>query len=161
YTNAGKSTLLNTMTNADVLAEDKLFATLDTRSRRYRLPSGHTIVLSDTVGFIRDLPKELFAAFRATFEEAADADLLLQVIDAADPSFEIHLETTDKLIESLSLGHVPRLLVFNKCDLIPATRAAQLAFEHDAVTITAHARAPLVRLDERIERALVEAGRLT
>jgi GTPase len=161
YTNAGKSTLLNTMTHADVLAEDKLFATLDTRSRRYRLPSGHTIVLSDTVGFIRDLPKELFAAFRATFEEAADADLLLQVVDASDPSYEIHLETTDKLVESLSLGHVPRLLVLNKCDLVPSSRAAQLAFEHDAVTISALDRASLSRLDERIERALRESGRIT
>jgi GTPase len=161
YTNAGKSTLLNTLTAADVLAEDKLFATLDTRSRRYRLPSGHTIVLSDTVGFIRDLPKELFAAFRATFEEAADADLLLQIVDASDPSYEIHLETTDKLVESLSLGHVPRLVVFNKCDLVPSARAAQLAFEHDAVAISALDRASLARLDERIERALRESGRIT
>jgi GTPase len=161
YTTAGKSTLLNTLTAADVLAEDKLFATLDTRSRRYRLPSGHTIVLSDTVGFIRDLPKELFAAFRATFEEAADADLLLQIVDASDPSYEIHLETTDKLVESLSLGHVPRLVVFNKCDLVPSARAAQLAFEHDAVAISALDRASLARLDERIERALRESGRIT
>jgi GTPase len=160
YTNAGKSTLLNTMTHAGVLAEDKLFATLDTRSRRYRLPSGHTVVLSDTVGFIRDLPKELFAAFRATFEEASDADLLLQVVDASDPSFEIHLETTEKLIEALSLGHVPRLVVLNKCDLLPSSRAAQLAFEHDAVAISALDRASLARLDERIERALQESGRL-
>ena len=86
YTNAGKSTLLNTLTGADVLAEDKLFATLDTRSRRLALPATEReVVITDTVGFIRDLPKDLFAAFRATFEEAADADLLLHVVDASDP----------------------------------------------------------------------------
>lgn len=160
YTNAGKSTLLNTMTNANVLAEDKLFATLDTRSRRYRLASGETIVLSDTVGFIRDLPKELFAAFRATFEEAADADLLLQVVDASDPNFETHLETTEKLIDELSLRHIPRLVVFNKCDLIPRSQAAQLAYEHDAVTISALDKRSLGILEERIARKLTEAGRL-
>ena len=90
YTNAGKSTLLNTLTGADVLAEDKLFATLDTRSRTLRCGwagwGEREVVITDTVGFIRDLPKDLFAAFRATFEEAADADLLLHVVDASDPA---------------------------------------------------------------------------
>jgi GTPase len=82
YTNAGKSTLLNTLTGSDVVAEDKLFATLDPRSRRLRFPEEREVVITDTVGFIRELPKDLFAAFRATFEEVADADLILVVVDA-------------------------------------------------------------------------------
>ena len=120
YTNAGKSTLLNTLTGADVLAEDKLFATLDTRSRTLRVGwagyGDREVVLTDTVGFIRDLPKDLFAAFRATFEEAADADLLLHVVDASDPAQRaITSRTTEKLLEELDLAALPRLLVFNKC----------------------------------------------
>src|SRR5207237_4644566 len=116
YTNAGKSTLLNTLTHADVLAEDKLFATLDTRSRRLRFPEEREVVITDTVGFIRDLPKDLFAAFRATFEETADADLLLHIVDAADPAKQKHIETTEKLLAELSLEGITRLLVFNKAD---------------------------------------------
>ena len=116
YTNAGKSTLLNALTGSDVVAEDKLFATLDTRSRALRLPSGRDVIVTDTVGFIRDLPKDLFAAFRATFDETKDADLLLHVIDASDPCRGEHVETTEKLLVDLGLERVPRILVFNKCD---------------------------------------------
>jgi GTP-binding protein HflX len=116
YTNAGKSTLLNALTGSDVLAEDKLFATLDTRSRTMRLPSGRDVIVTDTVGFIRDLPKDLFAAFRATFDETQDADLLLHVIDASDPCRSDHVDTTEKLLVDLGLERVPRILVFNKCD---------------------------------------------
>jgi len=116
YTNAGKSTLLNALTGSNVTAEDKLFATLDTRSRTTRLPSGRDIIVTDTVGFIRDLPKDLFAAFRATLDETQDADLLLHVIDASDPCRSEHVETTEKLLVDLGLERVPRLLVFNKCD---------------------------------------------
>src|SRR6185436_13464019 len=126
YTNAGKSTLLNTLTHSDVLAEDKLFATLDTRSRRLRFPEEREVVITDTVGFIRDLPKDLFAAFRATFEETADADLLLHVVDAADPAKDQHVETTEKLLAELSLLDIPRLLVFNKIDLVPPAEAIAL-----------------------------------
>jgi len=122
YTNAGKSTLLNTMTGADVLAEDKLFATLDTRSRTLRVGwagyGDREVVVTDTVGFIRDLPKDLFAAFRATFEEAADADLLLHVVDASDPAKDEHIRTTAKLLEELELHRIPRILVYNKADLL-------------------------------------------
>ncbi len=103
YTNAGKSTLLNTMTGATVLAENKLFATLDTRSRTLRVGwagyGDREVVVTDTVGFIRDLPKDLFAAFRATFEEAADADLLLHVVDASDAAKDEHMATTHKVLE--------------------------------------------------------------
>ncbi len=116
YTNAGKSTLLNTLTGSNVVAEDKLFATLDTRSRALRLPSGRDVIMTDTVGFIRDLPKDLFAAFRATFDETQDADLLLHVVDASDPCRSEHVDTTEKLLVDLGLERVPRILVFNKCD---------------------------------------------
>jgi GTP-binding protein HflX len=122
YTNAGKSTLLNALTGSAVLVENKLFATLDTRSRRLQLGPTLGVVLTDTVGFIRDLPRELFSAFKATFEEAAEADLLLHVVDAADPGYEDQIRTTEELLRELELIGVPRLLVLNKCD--------QLAPEH-------------------------------
>jgi GTP-binding protein HflX len=125
YTNAGKSTLLNSLTRAGVLAEDKLFATLDPRARRLTLPDGRVVVLTDTVGFIRNMPDDLFAAFRSTFEEAADADLLLELIDASDPEHEEHLSATGDVLEELELGLRPRLSVYNKLDrLSPEERAA-------------------------------------
>jgi len=137
YTNAGKSTLLNTLTDAGVLAENKLFATLDTRSRRLSLPQGNAIVLSDTVGFIRDMPKDLFAAFRATFEEAQDANLLLELVDAADEEEETHRRETEKLIEELGLSLVPRLRVYNKADRITPERAEELGHEPDTLVVSA------------------------
>src|SRR5579864_4704430 len=122
YTNAGKSTLLNTLTGADVLAEDRLFATLETRSRTLRCGwagwGEREVVLTDTVGFIRNLPKDLFAAFRATFEEAADADLLLHVVDASDAASDEHVRTVLNVLGELDLGALPRLLVFSKMDLL-------------------------------------------
>jgi GTP-binding protein HflX len=125
YTNAGKSTLLNRLTDAGVLAEDKLFATLDPRARRLTLPDGRETVLTDTVGLIRAMPKDLFAAFRATFEEAADADLIVEVIDASDVEYEEHLETTEAVLADLELAQKPRLRVYNKADrLEPDQRAA-------------------------------------
>ncbi len=138
YTNAGKSTLLNSLTGASVLAEDKLFATLDTRSRRLRFPEEREVVITDTVGFIRDLPKDLFSAFRATFEEAADADLLLHVIDASDPARDTQIETTEALLAELGLGHIPRILVYNKVDLLPKEQARLLGWgRSDRVAISA------------------------
>jgi GTP-binding protein HflX len=163
YTNAGKSTLLNTLTYSEVLAEDKLFATLDTRSRRLRFPEEREVVLTDTVGFIRDLPKDLFAAFRATFEEAADADLLLHVVDAADPAKAKHIETTEKLLSELELGSVTRLLVFNKVDLVSAGEAETLRRQHpDAIFVSATrretTRALLDRMAQRLADKWVEAA---
>ena len=155
YTNAGKSTLLNTLTDSDVLAEDKLFATLDTRSRRLRFPEEREVVITDTVGFIRDLPKDLFAAFRATFEETADADLLLHVVDAADPARTKHIETTEKLLAELSLLDIPRLLVFNKIDLVPPTEAVALRRSRsDAVFLCAKSRETTRALLDRIAEQL-------
>jgi len=130
YTNAGKSTLLNTLTGAGVLAEDRLFATLDTRSRRLRFPEEREVIITDTVGFIRDLPKDLFAAFRATFEEAADADLLLHVVDAGDPARDQHIETTEALLTELELIHIPRIVVFNKVDTVDKGEVRRLLLGH-------------------------------
>jgi GTP-binding protein HflX len=161
YTNAGKSTLLNTLTGADVLAEDKLFATLDTRSRTLRCGwagwGEREVVITDTVGFIRDLPKDLFAAFRATFEEAADADLLLVVVDASDDAREDHIRTVEKLLEELELTDIPRLLVYNKIDLIDAPHQRALAREHPrAAFVSATNRETTRPLIERIARELAE-----
>jgi GTPase len=157
YTNAGKSTLLNTLTDSDVLAEDKLFATLDTRSRRLRFPEEREVVITDTVGFIRDLPKDLFAAFRATFEETADADLLLHVVDAADPAQAKHIETTEKLLAELSLLDIPRVLVFNKIDLVPPAEAIALRKSRsDAVFLCAKRRETTRALLDRIAELLAD-----
>ena len=120
YTNAGKSTLLNALTNAEVLAEDKLFATLDPTSRRLRFPQEREVIITDTVGFIRDLPKDLVAAFRATLEELDDASLLLHVVDAADPARDEQVEAVERILGSLGLMDKPRLMVWNKADLLPA-----------------------------------------
>jgi len=118
YTNAGKSTLLNTLTQAGVLAENKLFATLDPRARQLTLPSQQKVILSDTVGFIRDMPETLFTAFRATFEEAADADVLVEVVDLSDPEYPEHMRATADLLNQLELGDRPRITVLNKVDLL-------------------------------------------
>ena len=125
YTNAGKSTLLNALTGADVLAEDQLFATLDTTNRKWllrqdaaHLPSRQKeVILVDTVGFIRDLPKDLIEAFRATLEEAADADLLLHVIDDAQDGEDRRVEAVHEVLDAIGCGEIPRLIVRNKCDL--------------------------------------------
>jgi len=157
YTNAGKSTLLNALTDSDVIVEDKLFATLDTRSRRLRFPREREIVITDTVGFIRDLPEELFAAFRATFEEAQDADLLLHVLDAADPNLEAQIRTTDKLLEELELSHVPRLAVYNKADCLPEGEAAEAAKDREGIAVSALDRKTLGPLLDRMEYLLFVA----
>jgi GTP-binding protein HflX len=158
YTNAGKSTLLNALTDSDVLAEDKLFATLDTRSRRIRFPREREVVITDTVGLIRDLPKDLFAAFRATFEEAQDADLLLHVVDVSDPSLSDHMQTTEKVLGDLSLAGVPRLLVFNKADALLDGEAARIAAGRGGIAVSALDRASLEPLLLEIERRLYPDG---
>jgi GTP-binding protein HflX len=159
YTNAGKSTLLNTITGASVLAEDKLFATLDTRARRLRIPDGTEIVLTDTVGFIRNMPKELFAAFRATFEEAADADLLLEVVDASDPEHETHVETTRKLLEELELSTLPILRVYNKLDRLTPDEVAAIHNDPETVGLSAIDKASTRQLLDRIGVDLAAALR--
>ena len=123
YTNAGKSTLLNRLTDAGILAENKLFATLDPTTRKYELPSGRELLLTDTVGFIRNLPHHLIRAFRSTLEEAKFADAILILVDASDPEADSQLEVTEKLLYDLGASDKPILYVFNKCDV--STDAAQ------------------------------------
>ncbi len=154
YTNAGKSTLLNTLTDAGVLAEDKLFATLDTRSRKLHLGPDQEIVLTDTVGFIRDLPRDLWSAFKATFEEAAEADLLLHVVDVADPAYEDHIHATEELLRELTLLGVPRVLVLNKSDKLPAGQSGELARRYEGVAVSATDRTTLTALAERLRKEL-------
>lgn len=119
YTNAGKSSLLNALTGADVLVEDKLFATLDTSTRRFEVKPGMTALLIDTVGFIRRLPHSLVKAFRSTLEEAVRANLLIHVLDAADPGIEDCRQTTVSVLSELGAGEIPAITVLNKCDLLP------------------------------------------
>ncbi|MGM9992493.1 MAG: GTPase HflX [Candidatus Bruticola sp.] len=116
YTNAGKSTILRTLTGAEILVEDRLFATLDPTSRRLRLPSGRRTVLIDTVGFIQDLPEDLAKAFRATLEELRDADILLHIVDISNPEFANQIMAVQQILEELALDDIPQLVVFNKID---------------------------------------------
>jgi GTP-binding protein HflX len=118
YTNAGKSTLLNTLTQSEVHAEQRMFATLDPTSRRLRLPREQEIIINDTVGFIRDLPPGLLAAFRATLEEITGSDLLLHLVDTANPRWQQQIESVERILQELELAKIPRLLVFNKADLV-------------------------------------------
>lgn len=118
YTNAGKSTLLNTLTDSKVYAEKKMFATLDPTSRRLRLPIEQEVIINDTVGFIRDLPEALVAAFRATLEEISDSNLLIHVVDASNSNCLAHIDSVDKILTELKLNEIPKLIVLNKTDLL-------------------------------------------
>ena len=122
YTNAGKSTLLNALTNAGVLAENKLFATLDPTSRSLKLPDGRSVLLVDTVGFISRLPHDLVEAFKSTLEEVVYADLILNICDASDIEFEEHLKVTKRVVSELGASDKPMLTVYNKCDKAPNLR---------------------------------------
>lgn len=137
YTNAGKSTLLNTLTRSEVLVEDKLFATLDPTSRRMRFPDERELIVTDTVGFIRELPQDLVNAFRATLEELSEADLLLHVVDASDPAMEEQRRSVEKILFELDLADKPRLLVYNKIDRLDAEGFASLPFDREAVALSA------------------------
>jgi len=126
YTNAGKSTLLNALTASDVLAEKRMFATLDPTSRRLRLPRDQEVIINDTVGFIRDLPPDLIAAFRATLEEIADSDLIIHLIDASNPRWAQQVESVEKVLSELGFDQIPRLRVLNKSDLVDGEMLAAI-----------------------------------
>jgi GTP-binding protein HflX len=169
YTNAGKSTLLNTLTHSDVLAEDKLFATLDPTTRRLRFPYEREIIIADTVGFIRDLPRDLAQAFRATLEELDEADLLVHVVDAADPAREQQTAAVEAILTDLGLAETPRLVVLNKMDLVPEeerdalVRAARVEGgrpDIPVVAISAQDAVTTTPLLAAIEDALWRDGRL-
>jgi len=118
YTNAGKSTLLNSLTSSHVLTEERMFATLDPTTRRLRLPRDQEVIINDTVGFIRDLPPDLLAAFRSTLEEIAESSLLIHLIDSANPRWHQQITSVDRILTELEFERIPRLLVFNKLDLV-------------------------------------------
>jgi len=140
YTNAGKSTLFNTLTRSSVLVEDKLFATLDPTSRRLRLPDGRDVILTDTVGFIRDIPEDLMAAFRATFEELNEASVLVHVVDASNPDAGEHIESVKRILSELGLAGVKTLLVLNKTDLIDENEIELRKREFQGIPMSALSR---------------------
>ncbi len=150
YTNAGKSSLLNLLSGSEIMAKDMLFATLDTTTRRVELPDGQPLLLTDTVGFVRNLPHRLVEAFKATLEEAVIADFLIHVLDAASDQVDQFKATTEKVLEELGAGDKPMILVFNKIDLIDPERLKGLKLAHP------HACFISVREDEGVQ-SLVDA----
>lgn len=154
YTNAGKSTLLNALTRSSTHVEDKMFATLDTASRRLRFPREREVVITDTVGFIRDLPKDLMAAFRATLEELQDADLLLHVVDASNPRFEQQIASVENILAELNIGGKRMMLLFNKIDRIAPEEAENLARRFHATGISALDEGTFPPLLQAIEEQL-------
>ncbi len=156
YTNAGKSTLLNALTNSKVLVEDRLFATLDPKSSRLRFPRDTEAVITDTVGLIRNLPKELFAAFRATLEELHEADVLLHLIDVGNPDFENHITAVEKILEDLELVSKPTIRVFNKEDRIADRELLDtLCRRFDAIAVSALNPSTFRPLLDRLEWLIV------
>lgn len=161
YTNAGKSTLLNTMTRSGVDAEDKLFATLDPTSRRVRFPEEHEVILTDTVGFIRNLPDDLMHAFRATLEEVVEADLLLHVVDASSPALDTHLSEVRETLIALNADQIPTLLVLNKMDAVAPDLREGLTRRHGGRPCSAQTGEGLQELMAVLEHRLFQQGRKT
>jgi len=152
YTNAGKSTLMRAVTGADVYVADQLFATLDTRTRRWKLPNFGDVLLSDTVGFVRNLPHHLVASFRSTLEEANRADLLLHVVDASSPEAKLQIETVEKVLDEIGIDHDNMILVLNKVDNCPDRSFVDIlrVQYENAVTVSAVTGEGIERLRERI-----------
>ncbi len=154
YTNAGKSTLLNKVTRSKVKAEDALFATLDPTSRRFRFPQEREIILTDTVGFIRRLPKDLVQAFRATLEEVTQADLLIHVVDASDPELDLHIRAVEEILDALGAGETPVVLVLNKIDLVEPAAWRALADRSKGIPVSSRNGWGLERLLTTMEDVL-------
>jgi GTP-binding protein HflX len=158
YTNAGKSTLLNRLTHSKVLVEDKLFATLDPVSRRFRFPEEREILITDTVGFIEDLPKTLVRAFKATLEELEEADLLLHVVDASNGDVEHHIRAVEEVLLELNLEGHQLMLVWNKSDLADPTQLEQrlnVSGGHALSALTGEGTRALL---DKVERALFRSN---
>jgi GTP-binding protein HflX len=154
YTNAGKSTLLNVLTNSHVSAQDRVFETLDTTRRRLRFPKDRDVIVTDTVGFIRDLPEELLGAFRTTLEELREADLLVHVVDASAADVDVQISAVEKILQALNLDTLPRTLVFNKCDRVPHHEAELLCRRYHAIGVSALQAETLQPLLGHLEREL-------
>jgi GTP-binding protein HflX len=159
YTNAGKSTLLNLLTRSRVSVEQRMFATLDPTSRRLRLPRDREVIVNDTVGFIRDLPQALIAAFRATLEEIEDSDLIVHLIDVAHPNYEAQIEAVRRILEDLDYDDIPSLLVFNKADRLDPQELNERVNGRDAVVISAARKTGIETLLERIDFVLPNSVR--
>jgi len=158
YTNAGKSTLLRALTRTEVFVADKMFATLDPASRRLRFPREREVIVTDTVGFIRDLPETLVAAFRATLEELREADVFLHVVDASSETLEQRMAAVRAVLAEMGLRDRPEVLVFNKLDQLPPGESRRLAAEYGAVAVSALQRIGFERLLERAEAELFESN---
>ncbi len=164
YTNAGKSTLLNALTQSKVYVEKKMFATLDPTSRRFRLPYEREVIINDTVGFIRDLPETLVAAFRATLEEISDSDLLVHVVDASNPGAVQQMASVDKILTELNLNEIPQIIILNKTDLTdeatlePLTRQISLDKDVPYVAVSAIHPKTLRALVEKISETIAMPG---
>ncbi len=158
YTNAGKSTLFNFLTRSHFQVEDRLFSTLDTATRRLRLPKPHKVVITDTVGFIKDLPKDLLGAFRPTFDELKEASLLIHLIDISHLRFPEQIESVEKILFELRLDGVPRLRVFNKEDRLSREEAEAICHKYDGVSISALRPESLEKFFQAIDRKLWEVG---
>ncbi|MEN8239925.1 MAG: GTPase HflX, partial [Actinomycetota bacterium] len=155
YTNAGKSTLFNHLTDADVLVEDQLFATLDSTVRKLELPHGHTALVSDTVGFVRDLPHEVVEAFKSTLEEVADADLLVHLVDASDPDPDHQVASVHAVLNEIGAETVDEVIVFNKTDAVDETTLSRLTAMHaEAVFISARTGDGVPTLLQRVVAGL-------
>ena len=158
YTNAGKSTLLNALTNSDVRTEQRMFATLDPTSRRLRLPREQEIIINDTVGFIRDLPPGLLSAFRATLEEIGDSRLLIHLVDVSNPRWSQQIQSVERILEDLGVSQIPSILALNKADLIDVetqqaiSRQLNLGGDREVVAISATDRQTLQPLLEKVGR---------
>ncbi|MBW2661184.1 MAG: GTPase HflX, partial [Deltaproteobacteria bacterium] len=151
YTNAGKSTLLNTLTKSNVCAEDRVFATLDPSSRRLKFPRDIEVIITDTVGFIKDLPKELMVAFRATFEELESADILLHIIDVSNPRFKEQIRSVEKILDSLNLNNIPLIRVLNKQDLVDKETINRQISSLKGISVSANDASSLIPLIEKME----------
>ncbi len=157
YTNAGKSTLFNVLTDAGVLVEDRLFATLDSTSRQLKLSTGAPAVLSDTVGFISNLPHHLVASFRATLMEAVDADLLLHIVDISDLRHEYHVAQVNEVLTSIGASEIPQIIVLNKKDLVDSSLCTMLSrYYEDAVAISAAKNLGIEELLQLVEEKLMQ-----
>ena len=156
YTNAGKSTLLNTLTKSKVAAERRLFATLDPSSRRLRFPRDIEVIITDTVGFIKDLPNDLMVAFRATLEELEDADLLLHVIDISNPRYEAQIKSVEKILADLNLQNIATIRVLNKLDRVSPQTGTHLSRKFKGIAVSARSKVTLLPLISEMERRVEE-----
>jgi GTP-binding protein HflX len=154
YTNAGKSTLLNSLTKSKVKVEDRLFATLDPSNRRLKFPRDIEVIITDTVGFIRDLPDELIVAFSATLEELENADVLLHVIDISNPRFNEHIKSVEKIIRNLELENIPTINILNKKDLVDKETFERIKNRLEGIAVSANDRSTLMPLIEKMENMI-------